>query len=174
MTKKGYIHLYVGDGKGKTTAAAGLALRAVGWGWRVVFAQFLKGRQSGEVAALQKLGATTVLTQTTGKFTNQMTPQELAEQAVHSIAALDSIREMLGEGCELLVLDEVVDAVNCGFLPLAALLEFLHERPGQTEVVLTGRKPPPELAALADYHTEFACRAHPYEKGVSARKGIEY
>ena len=174
MQKKGYIHLYVGDGKGKTTAAAGLALRALGAGQGVIFAQFLKGRRSGEAILLEKLGARTLLAQTITKFIPQMTPEEITQQAQQSVAALENIRAMMSENCDLVVLDEAVDAVVCGMLPLALLQDFLRTRPAHIEVVLTGRRPPDELSFTADYYTDFVCRAHPYEKGVSARQGIEW
>lgn len=174
MEQNGLIHLYVGDGKGKTTAAIGLSLRALGAGKRVVFAQFLKGRATGEAAMLQKLGAAIVRPQDGGKFIFQMTEQELAAQTQANLAALDHIRELAQNGCDLLVLDEAVDATVCSLLPLEDLLSALKERPPHLEVVLTGRNPPEHLAALADYHTEFVCKCHPYDKGVPARKGIEF
>ena len=174
MEGKGLIHLYVGDGKGKTTAATGLALRALGNGKRVVFAQFLKGRATGETAMLEKLGAAIVCPQSGGKFIFQMTEQELAAQTQANLDALEHIIELTKAGCDLLVLDEAVDAAACGLLPLEELLNALNERPAHLEVVLTGRNPPVELVGLADYHTEFICKCHPYHKGVPARKGIEF
>ncbi len=169
----GMVHLYVGDGKGKTTCAAGLAVRALGCGLRVLFAQFLKGRASGELEPLGRLGADIVRAKAGEKFTFQMTPEELEASRAEHTAVLARIAGML-QNYDLVVLDEVVDAVNASLVPAEDLLALLRGRPDGVEVVLTGREPDARLAGLCDYHTLFSCIGHPYHKGVTARRGIEY
>lgn len=173
MEENGLVHLYVGDGKGKTTAAAGLALRALGQGKKVLFGQFLKGRPTGEIAPLEQLGATVLRAKTGEKFVFQLDEAERKETLLSHTQTLARIRE-LAPRFDLVVLDEVVDAMGCGMIPPQRLLEFVKAKPEGTELVLTGRNPPEELVTLCDYHTNFVCVAHPYQKGVAARRGVEY
>ena len=173
--QKGFVHLYSGDGKGKTTAAAGLALRALGSGRRVLFSQFLKSRASGETEPLERLGAEILRAKTSEKFFFQMPEEEREAVKQSHTEALATIRGKINTGgFGLVVMDEVIDAVNCGAIALCGLLELIGSRPGHVEIVLTGRAPPPELVEICDYYTEFTCKAHPYQKGVAARAGIEY
>ena len=171
MTGPGLIHLYCGEGKGKTTAAMGLALRALGHGQRVVIVQFLKSGRSGEAALLEKLGAVVLSGKPTPKFTHQMTPAEKAEtrrlQTAHLARALDL-------PCDLLVLDEACAACRLGMVEEDLLRAAVLEKPGEREVVLTGRGPAPWMLDAADYITEMQARRHPYEKGIAAREGVEY
>jgi len=172
---KGFVHLYTGDGKGKTTAAVGLAVRAAGCGRRVLFCQFLKGGQTGEVEPLRALGVEILRAKHTRKFTFQMTPEELEEAgALHRSCLALAAEKLGGGGYDLVVLDEAVDAAGAGLLPPDALPELIRSRPRHVELVLTGRRPDPRLEALADYYTDFVCRAHPYQRGITAREGIEY
>lgn len=171
----GLVHLYVGDGKGKTTAAVGLVVRFLGMGGTALFCQFLKARPTGEIAPLQQLGAEVRRAKTSEKFFFQMDDAEKAQvRESHgeclSQAAVDAASGRYG----LIVLDEVVDAVNCGAVGLAALLALLEGRHPTTEVVLSGRNPDPAIVAAADYYTEFVCRSHPYKKGIPSRPGVEY
>lgn len=175
MNDKGLLHLYCGDGKGKTTAAMGLAARCAGRGNKVVIAQFLKDGTSGECRALAKLdGVTLLAANPCGKFSFQMTEEEKRQTAA---AAARTFTAACGfavrEGARLLVLDEVCAAISCGFLDENAVLDFLDGRPEGMEVVLTGRDPSERLQARADYITEMVKRRHPFDKGVPARKGIE-
>ena len=168
------IHLYFGDGKGKTTAAMGLALRTAGRGGGVVAAQFLKGADSGERAALARLPGVTLLgAPERVKFTFQMTPAEREAEAGRSLALLEEAARLArSPDCRLLVLDEALDAVNAGLLPLAAVLRCLDAL--SCEAVLTGRDPAAELLARADYVTEMVKVRHPFDRGVSARPGVEF
>lgn len=166
------IHLYCGNGKGKTTAAMGLALRAAGRGERVVIAQFLKGADSGERYALAKLPQVELLPLPEQvKFTFQMDEQERLEASRRCRALLDEARER-AKDCFLLVLDEACAAVNSGLLPLEELLDCLDNL--TCEIVLTGRDPAPQLLERADYITQMESLRHPYQRGVTARKGIEW
>lgn len=166
------IHLYCGNGKGKTTAAMGLALRAAGRGERVVIAQFLKGADSGERYALAKLPQVELLPLPEQvKFTFQMDEQERLEASRRCRALLEVARER-AKDCFLLVLDEACAAVNSGLLPLEELLDCLDNL--TCEIVLTGRDPAPQLLERADYITQMEPLRHPYQRGITARKGIEW
>ena len=162
------LHLYFGSGKGKTTAAAGLALRALGHGKRVVVVQFLKDGTSGEIEPLRRLGAA-VFACPNAKFTWLMTPQEKAAALAHNTQTLEAALQM---PCELLILDEACAALRAALLPEALLQKAVLNAP--YEVVLTGRDPADWMLQNADYITEFTARRHPYEKGIPAREGIEY
>ena len=162
------LHLYFGSGKGKTTAAAGLALRALGHGKKVVVVQFLKDGTSGEIEPLRRLGAA-VFACPNAKFTWLMTPQEKAAALAHNTQTLEAALQM---PCELLILDEACAALRTALLPEALLQKAVLNAP--YEVVLTGRDPADWMLQNADYITEFTARRHPYEKGIPAREGIEY
>lgn len=166
------LHLYCGNGKGKTTAAMGLALRAAGRGKRVVIAQFLKGADSGDRFALAKLPQVTLLpVPDTVKFSFRMTEEERRAEARRYQDLLEQIRQA-AQDCFLLVLDEACAAVNTGLLPLEDLLSCLDSL--ACEVVLTGRDPAPQLVERADYITSMEAVRHPFEQGISAREGIEF
>lgn len=167
------IHLYHGTGKGKTTAAMGLALRMAGRGRPVIIAQFLKGADSGERIALAALPQVTLLEIPDRiKFTFQLTPEERRTEELRCLDLLQRLSPRLADPSALLVLDEVCDAVNTGLLPEQALLDLLDRTAG--EVVLTGRTPGEEVVKRADYITFFQKERHPFDKGVPARPGIEY
>lgn len=168
---KGLVHLYCGDGKGKTTAAMGLALRALGQGMRVVVVQFLKNGTSGELEPLKKLGAAVYSGQPGAKFTFQMNAEEKAQATKENNARL---AEALQQPCDLLILDEICAARNSGMVDEALAKQAVLERPQHREVVLTGRNPEAWMAEAADYITEMQPRRHPYEQGIPARKGIEF
>lgn len=175
MKNSGLVHLYCGDGKGKTTAAVGLAVRHSGRGGKVVFAQFLKDGTSGECRVLAKLGVTVLAANPVGKFSFRMTEEEKAETATALGRTFDAATGFaVRERATLLVLDEICAAVNCGFLPEKTLTEFLESRPDSLEVVLTGRDPSENLQVHADYITEMKKRRHPFDEGVAAREGIEF
>ena len=168
---KGLVHLYCGNGKGKTTAAMGLALRALGQGLRVVVVQFLKNGTSGELEPLKKLGAAVYSGQPGAKFTFQMNAEEKAQATKENNARLV---EALQQPCDLLILDEICAARNSGMVDEALAKQAVLERPQHREVVLTGRNPEAWMMEAADYITEMQPRRHPYEQGIPARKGIEF
>lgn len=173
MNEQGRIHLYCGDGKGKTTAALGLCLRAVGAGMRVCLIQFLKDGSSSEINVLQKLSGVSVLPcPPVNQFTFQMSAEEKAACCEQQTAAFLKAAEA-AKRAELLILDEALGAIATGTLREQALMDFLIHKPHSLEVVLTGRDPSEQLVALADYVTEMKNCKHPYDKGVGARKGIE-
>ena len=175
--EKGRIHIYAGDGKGKTTASVGLAVRASARGWKVLFVQFLKDGKSAELNVLRSLPTVTVLSgQKINKFTFAMTPEEKA-------TAKAEMSERLKEACEkaengevdLLVLDEALGAIHAGVLSEESVLDFLDHKPYSLELVLTGRDPSQALIDRADYYSEVCMRKHPYEtEGLNARPGVEF
>lgn len=167
------IHLYYGDGKGKTTAAMGLVLRWVGGGGRAVVAQFLKSAGSGERLALEQLPRVTLLPVPERlPFLWEMTDRE-RQAAGDRCRALAERAERLWTPETLLVLDEVCVAVRSGLLP-AETVDGLLRRLPRAEVVLTGRDPQPQWLRQADYVTEMRAVRHPYDRGCPARPGVEY
>ena len=171
----GLIHVYCGDGKGKTTAALGLAVRCAGRGGKVLFVQFLKDRPTGELASLALIPGITVVRGTGNKkFTFQMTTAELKE--AHDIQ--NSLFDTVLEQCrvlqpDMLVLDEILVACSTGLVDESKLLAFLRAKPAKLEVVLTGRGPSQAVIDAADYVSEICKRKHPYDTGQAARIGIE-
>lgn len=170
---QGLLHVYTGAGKGKTTAAVGLAVRMRGAGMPVVFAQFLKGTPTSELAPLQVIGVRIFRRKSVEKFVGAMTPEERtacrSEQCACFAQAVAAAPE---EG--LLVLDELCGALALDMLDTAAVRTFLKDRPAGLEVACTGRDAPEWLLEQADYVTIMACKKHPYTRGIRARKGIEY
>ncbi len=179
------LHLYHGNGKGKTTAAMGLALRMLGAGLLVCVVQFLKDGSSGEARMIGGLPRATLLHDAPPvRFTFAMSEDERAASRREHDA---NLREALcwleghraaGQGC-LLVLDEALDALGAGLLDEGLVREVVGRcagacGPADPEVVLTGRDPAPYLLEAADYVTEMRCARHPYERGVGAREGVEY
>ena len=172
----GLIHIYTGDGKGKTTAACGLAIRFAGCGGKVLFSQMLKDGSSGEIRVLRQVDGIDVdACEECFGFSFSMT-DEVKKKAVETYSAyLEHILERAQSGeYGLLVLDEILSAYNLEFVNGTALLEFLKKKPDGLEVVLTGRNPAPELTELADYISEIQKIKHPFDEGVIAREGIEY
>jgi len=169
------LHLYLGDGKGKTTAALGLLFRAYGAGLSCFFVQFLKGTPTAELKALDRLGIPYLRTEDVKKFVPFMSEDELdaCKKDHHACFAALLERVQCGD-YDCIVLDEILDAVNLGMISEEQLVTFLEERKGKSEVILTGRDPSERLLSLADYVTEMKKKKHPYERGVAARRGIEY
>lgn len=173
---RGRIHLYCGEGKGKTTAAMGLAARAAGQEIPVVIVQFLKARTSAELKVLSCSPWVFIVEgPEKAKFTFAMSQEEkqafgaVYQGMFHQAAALCR-RKPVG----LLVMDEAVGALDKGMLSWEEMAEFLRSRPEGLEVVLTGRNPSPELVELADYITEMKKLRHPFDRGEPARRGIEF
>ena len=168
---KGLVHLYYGEGKGKTTAAMGLALRALGQGMRVVIVQFLKTGTSGELEPLRRLGATVFSGKPGTKFASKMSENEKSETAVlHE----EMLREAMETDCDLLILDELCAARQYGLVDEMLAKKAVLERPEGMEIVVTGRQPEDWMLEAADYITEMRSHRHPYQQGITARKGIEF
>ena len=171
MKRTGLLHLYYGDGKGKTTAAMGLALRAMGSGKRVVILQFLKGGKSGEVPLLEQLGAKVYRGKAGQKFVFQM--NEAEKEATRQLQNANLTAAMAAPA-DLLILDEAGSAWELDMVDKALLQKAVLERPAEQECVLTAHAAPQWMLDAADYSTEMKCCRHPYQKGIAARQGIEY
>lgn len=173
---KGLIHIYCGDGKGKTTAAMGLAIRAAGREKKVFITQFLKSGKSGELVSLEKLNdyITFLPGKPVNKFVWNMNDEEKMEAKKEHTARFKEIIDIIkSEEYDLLILDEMIATINNGFVDLNEVIEFLKSKPETLEVVMTGRDPKEELIKLANYVTEMKCIKHPFEEGIPSRVGIE-
>lgn len=174
--QKGYVHIYCGDGKGKTTAAVGLAVRAAGRGMRVLIVRFLKTEDSGEVSVLRRIpGIEVVPCEKTFGFTFRMTEEERREASEWYGQMLETAcARAVKEKFDLVIFDEIMAACNTGLTKEERVAEFLKTRPEGMEVVFTGRNPSDCMKKMADYISEIHAEKHPFEKGIGARKGIEY
>lgn len=172
--KKGYIQVYTGNGKGKTTAALGLALRAAGYGFRSYIAQFLKGQPYGEIEAVKKLGGTIIIEQFGRKGFIHVTENPDEEDIARARRALErSLEVMLSGKFQIIILDEINVALYFNLLSEKEVLDFLAKKPESVEIILTGRYAPTSILRRADLVTEMKERKHYYQKGIRARKGIE-
>lgn len=172
----GCVHIYCGDGKGKTTAAIGLAVRAAGRGKKVLIARFLKTEDSGETAVFPLIPGICVkpCLKSFGFF-SQMTREQKQEAEVYYGKLFDSTWEdAVNDAYDMLILDEIMAACNYGLVSKDRLEERVKNRPLRLEVVLTGREPWPEVVELADYVSEICKRKHPFDLGLRAREGIEW
>lgn len=170
----GKVHVITGPGKGKTTAAFGLAMRAAGHGYRICVVQFMKtGETTGEVIAARRIEEMEVLQFGTGRFIRSEGPGDDDLRAARD--ALSAARDRLSGGaCRMVVLDEVNVAVSLGLLSASEVLEAVSSRASGTEVVLTGRDAPAEFVEAADYVSVIESVKHPFERGARARKGVEW
>jgi len=173
-TDHGLTQVYTGDGKGKTTAALGLALRAAGHGMYTYVGQFMKGQQYGELEGARLLSPYLTIEQygqPSFVHVRQATPEDV--RLAHE--GLEKARAAVHSGrYSIVVLDEVCVALHFELLALEEILAFLEEKPAGVELILTGRRAPAELVERADLVTEMREVKHPYAQGVPARKGIEY
>ncbi len=171
--ERGYVQLYTGDGKGKTTASLGLVLRALGQGLRPAVLQFMKADPNwGEIVTLTKLG---VPVQQCGLdhwvFAGKISDEDRAAAAEGFARA----RALVESGdYDLVVLDELVTAVFFELVPVSGVLDLIRDKPEQVELVITGRRAPEELVAAADLATEMRPLKHYFDAGVQARPGIEF
>ena len=171
MYRRGLVIVHTGDGKGKTTAALGLAVRAFGAGLKVLILQFIKGaRRSGELTALEILGV-----EVRQLGLGFITTENFAEQKKSARAAVESARKEISSGAwDLIVLDEINYAVKFGLLDASEILELIKIRPPQMHLVFTGRDALPELIDAADLVTEMKLVKHPFRQGIKAQSGIEF
>jgi cob(I)alamin adenosyltransferase len=172
----GLIHIYCGDGKGKTTAAMGLGMRAVGRHKKVLLTQFLKDNETGELNSIEKLGTNFEVFKgiPVKKFFKFMSPEEqMVTKKEHEERFNTVTQKAINENFDLLILDEIIASTNLDLIPLNEVITFLENKPKGLEVILTGRNPNEKLIELADYVSEIRAVKHPYEKGISSRIGIE-
>ena len=176
---EGLIQIYCGDGKGKTTAATGQAVRSAGAGLTVVFSRFLKTDGSGELTVLRDIpGVVMIPCEKSFGFYFQMSEEQKKEAAIvyqevfrQAAAAAIAAAE---KNDTVLIMDEIIATYNHGLVDREELLDFLRTKPDNLEVVMTGRGPAPELMEAADYVSEIKKVKHPFDKGIVARRGIEY
>ena len=174
--KKGLIIVHTGPGKGKTTAALGLAFRAVGSGLKVLMVQFIKGSwHYGELDAAKALGEGKFDIRPMGrgfvKLGGEIDPED--KRAADEAWAF-AREKIFSAEYDMIVLDEINYAISYGLLGVAAVVEALQQKPEIVHVVLTGRNAHPDLIAMADLVTEMREVKHPYQKGIEAQRGIEY
>lgn len=173
MFKIGYIQIYTGNGKGKTTASLGVSLRVLGAGGKVFYAQFIKGKTlSSEFKALDKFKKNfTYQSFGKGRFIKGKPAHEDIELAKKGLSACT---EAMASGkYDLVVLDELNGAVKCGLLPITDVLSAIENKNEKTELIITGRNAPVELIKIADLVTDMQAVKHYFERGVAARTGIE-
>ncbi len=175
--KRGFVIVYTGDGKGKTTAAIGMAMRAIGRGWKVLMVQFMKGTwHYAELDTAKRLAPDFEIVPMGVGFYKILDDHHTDEE--HRAAALSALQfaraKMESGEYDLLILDEINNAISTGLLPLGEVLKLLDVKPADFSVVLTGRAAPPELIDRADLVTEMREIKHPYQKGILAQKGIDY
>ncbi|ORJ60269.1 cob(I)yrinic acid a,c-diamide adenosyltransferase [Geothermobacter hydrogeniphilus] len=170
----GLLQVYTGDGKGKTTAATGLLVRALGQGLRTLLVRFLKPAvpRSGELIILEQQTGLEIIDAAKGVIGRQVDPEEMRANVT---ATFDLAAQRLRTGdIELVVFDEIHGCLNRGYLDFERFAGFLDQRPAALEVVCTGRRAPVELLERADLVTCMQLVKHPHEQGIKARKGIEY
>ena len=171
---RGYVQVYTGNGKGKTTAALGLALRAAGSGLRTYIGQFMKGQRYGELRSVKMLAPLVKIEQFGKRTFLHISKNPDPDDTRRARRGLDKCREaMLSGGYDIVILDEVNVAVHFNLLSAADVLSIIDERPASVELVLTGRCAPPSVIRRADLVTEMKEVKHYYQRNVPARRGIE-
>ena len=172
--EKGLVQVYTGDGKGKTSAAFGLALRAVGRGFKVYIIQFIKGGfDYGELYVVKRIPNLELKAFGKGKFVTYVTPTgddiKLARDAFKQAAKVVN-----SDKYDVVILDEINVALHLKLIRMREVVDLIRKKPEQVELVLTGRNAPTEIIKLADLVTEMREAKHPYAKGVPPRKGIDF
>ncbi|MCH5300969.1 MAG: cob(I)yrinic acid a,c-diamide adenosyltransferase [Ruminococcus sp.] len=170
------IQIYHGDGKGKTSAAIGVAIRAAGRNMQVLFVQFLKSDDSGERKVLEQIGGITMMPCPVElDFTYNMTDVQKAQASKIFREMFDhSVRTALTSNYSVLIMDEIFSAIDTGMISENEVYNFLTNAPTKLEIVLTGRNPSKKFIDLADYVSNIVKEKHPFDKGIRARVGIEY
>jgi len=171
--EKGFIHVYTGDGKGKTTAAIGLGVRAAGAGLKVYMIQFMKGRRYSELDAIEKIPNFTVVQYGRDEFVSKKNPAkidiDLAKQGfAHAHEIVKNGKQ------DIVILDEINVAIDYNLVTLDEVLKLVKEKPKHVEIVLTGRYAQQKLMKVADVVREMLEIKHPYQDGILARKGIDH
>lgn len=173
LEKTGTVQIYTGNGKGKTTAGIGAAVRAAGHGWKVAIIQFMKGRMYGEIASAGRLDNITIEQHGRDEFVDPDNPAPVDVEMAQK--GWERARELAGGGnIDMLILDEINIAENFGLIDLDEILEFINHRPPSLEIIMTGRRAHSRIIEIADTVTEMREIKHHYRNAVKARKGIEY
>lgn len=173
---KGLIHIYCGDGKGKTTAATGLAIRGAGYLMKVIFVQFMKDGSSNELKILNDIDNIDVMVCKKHLGFSWNMDEEKKQIAKEEYTKLfdEAVAEAVNKEADMIIFDEIMSAISCKFVSEEKVLNFLNEKPEKLEVIMTGRNPSKELVDKADYVSEVKKIKHPFDNGVSSRIGIEY
>jgi cob(I)alamin adenosyltransferase len=170
---KGYIHVYTGSGKGKTTAAIGLGLRAVGAGFKVHMIQFMKGRRYNELNSIEKLTNFTYSQFGRDEFVSKEKPAKIdIDLAQKGFSYAKYV--IKNEKYDIIILDEINVAIDYNLIKLKDVIKLIKEKPEKLELVLTGRNANPEIIKNADVVTEMLEIKHPYQQGITARNGIDF
>lgn len=177
-SESGLIHIYTGEGKGKTTAGLGLCLRAVGCGLKVLVARFLKTNDSAELKALDRFDNVEIVPneKTFGFSRSWKSDPEKKQQAADYYSKMleTAIQKAVSGYYDVLLLDEILASVRLEVVDSEVLIRFLKTKPEHLEIIMTGRDPLPELVELADYVSEIKKIKHPFDQGILARRGIEF
>jgi len=171
--QKGYVHVYTGNGKGKTTSAIGLGIRAAGAGLKVHMLQFMKGRKYSELNTLDDIKNFTYSQHGRDEFVNKDSPEKIdIDMAQEGLKCAKKL--IKSNKYDMIILDEINVAVDFKLIALEDVLKLIREKPEKLELVLTGRYANPKIVESADYVTEMLEIMHPYKKGVQARKGFDF
>ncbi|MBC7764909.1 MAG: cob(I)yrinic acid a,c-diamide adenosyltransferase [Hyphomonadaceae bacterium] len=173
----GLVHIYTGDGKGKTTAAIGQGIRCAGNGKKVIMVQFLKSGKSGELNLCERIKDSFEIVRfdkTAGFFwqLDDAQKDEVKKNVTRSLQYIEKV--MKSNSCDLLILDELIGVIKNGLIDVQEMTALLQNKPMAMELILTGRQAPDYLIARADYVTEMVPIKHPFEQGIPAREGIEF
>ncbi len=174
--RQGLVMVYTGNGKGKTTAALGLALRAVGYDWHILMVQFIKGDwKYGELESYQRLAPNLELKRMGKGFVRILNDDKPFEDHVAAAkAALQYVKDHLNSDYDIIILDEINVAIHEGLVSSEEVLEVVRNRPKYLHMVLTGRYAPQELIDAADLVTEMREVKHPFQQGILAQPGVDY
>lgn len=173
LLEKGFVHIYTGNGKGKTTAAIGLGIRATGEGLKVYMIQFMKGRRYSEIDALENIKDFTVIQFGRDEFVSKENPEQIDIDFARK--GFEHAKEIIKNGEHgLIILDEINVAVDFKLIPLKDVLKLMDEKPEKVELVLTGRYVHPDMVKQADLVSEILEIKHPYQNGIQSRKGIDW
>lgn len=171
--KKGFIHVYTGSGKGKTTASLGLGLRAVGAGFKVHMVQFMKGRRYSEIDGIDQLSNFSVSQHGRDEFVNKKNPEQIDIDMAQE--GFKYAKKIINDNkFDIIVLDEINVAVDFNLIELSDVLTLMKEKPDHLELILTGRYAHEDIIKNADLVTEMIEIKHPYQKGILSRKGIDF
>ncbi|MGA1847854.1 MAG: cob(I)yrinic acid a,c-diamide adenosyltransferase [Thermoplasmatota archaeon] len=170
---KGYLQVYTGNGKGKTTASLGLGLRAAGAGLKVHMVQFMKGRRYSEIDAIMDIPNFTISQHGRDEFVSRENPERVDIELARK--GFEKAREVVLSGeFDMVILDEINVAADYGLVAIQEVIDLIKGRPDHVELILTGRSAPREFIESADLVTEMREVKHFYNQGVEARKGIEF
>lgn len=174
--ENGLVHVYTGDGKGKTTVSLGLALRAIGWGLKVMMVQFIKGYcELGEIKFAESHPNSFAVHQFAIDLSRNIDDKKVLDRQTESEAAMEFAESVVSSAeYDLVILDELSVAVDFGLIDVDRVVRLMQNKPKSVELVITGRNAHEKIVAAADYVTDLCMKKHPYEAGIQARMGIDF